>query len=595
MSDRELRAQVTLIPLGIDNDVTRQITLGNTNQTIIIGRSSKRGLKNRLPHQDNGWFDSRVMSRDHAELLTEPGKMILNINDLGSTHGTWLNNNRLIFGEATPLLSGDILRFGVDVERGEDVFPALVVRCKVDWLGQTTHDVEITHVNDLQTVSEPKPTPPLRQTSTNTFCVPDDSDVEEVTIIKSIGTFEETENNPPEDIKAMVSPALTSSETHSIPEHVECQPDGHGPRKHYPPPPFNIPPPVIADQQYPPHPFTTDTTFADGPSDYPRFGVKLYKDNWSSEIERELNEQFDEESEDEDNSEIESDSDSSSIDEERYELDNILLSGTKSGGASSIDSASDVDYLSDAASPSEDDSASDNSDDSDDGSSVEENEKECIDPALIYNEFAPSNMPTIPSFTGTTNGGSEPKSNELNHLHDLHVRFPKCPITSLLNCPSSQTFNQGDVQKSSDPIAHHQPNVEIPGYVPNLYRDGPFSCDNLADKETNETEWVDMPRVSLKRKAFEMETQDAQLPELIAQSSQEPSLNPIQQSQVTTAISSALSEVEALSEAEPPSKRVKSSHSSNLACYTATAVVSALLGGLGTIALLAALPAEYFQ
>lgn len=594
MSDRELRAQVTLIPLGIDNDVTRQITLG-TNQTIIIGRSSKRGLKNRLPQQDNGWFDSRVMSRDHAELLTEPGKVILNINDLGSTHGTWLNNNRLIFGEATPLLSGDILRFGVDVERGEDVFPALVVRCKVDWLEQTTHDIEITHVNDLQTISEPKPTPPPRQTSTNTFCVPDDSDVEEVTIIKSVPTFEETEDNPPEDVKAMVSPALTSSETHSIPEHVECQPYGHGPRKHYPPPPFNIQPPVIADQPYPPHPFTTDTSFADGPSDYPRFGVKLYKDNWSSEIERELNEQFDEESEDEDNSEIESDSDSSSIDDDDFELDNILLSGTKSDGASSVDSASDADYLSDADSPSEDDSASDNSDDSDDGSFVEENEKECIDPALIYNEFAASNIPTVLPFTGTTNGGSEPKSNELKHLHDLHVRFPKCPITSLLNCPPSQTFNQGDVQKSSDPIAHHQPIVEFPGYVPNLYRDGPFSCDGLADKETNETERVDMPRVSLKRKAFEMETQDAQLPELIAQPSQEPSLNPIQQSQVTTAISSALSEVEALSEAEPPSKRVKSSHSSNLATYTATAVVSALLGGLGTIALLAALPAEYFQ
>lgn len=488
-----------------------------------------------------------------------------------------------------------------------------MVRCKVDWLEQyvkprhwlpristhsllrTTHDIEITHVNDLQAISEPKPAPPLRQTSTNTFCVPDDSDVEEVTIIKSVPTFEETEDNQPEDVKAMVSPALTSSEAHSIPEHVECQPDGHGPRKHYPPPPFNIQPPVIADQPYPPHPFTTDTSFADGPSDYPRFGVKLYKDNWSSEIERELNEQFDEESEDEDNSEIESDSDSSSIDDDDFELDNILLSGTKSDGASSVDSASDADYLSNADSPSEDDSASDNSDDSDDGSFVEENEKECIDPALIYNEFAASNISTVLPFTGTTNGGSEPKSNELKHLHDLHVRFPKCPITSLLNCPPSQTFNQGDVQKSSDPIGHHPPIVEFPGYVPNLYRDGPFSCDGLADKETNETEWVDMPRVSLKRKAFEMETQDAQLPELIAQPSQEPSLNPIQQSQVTTAISSALSEVEALSEAEPPSKRVKSSHSSNLATYTATAVVSALLGGLGTIALLAALPAEYFQ
>jgi hypothetical protein len=69
-------AQVTLIPLGVDNDVSRQFTLNNTDKTIIIGRSSKRGLKNRLPHQDNGWFDSRVMSRDHAELLIQPGKMV---------------------------------------------------------------------------------------------------------------------------------------------------------------------------------------------------------------------------------------------------------------------------------------------------------------------------------------------------------------------------------------------------------------------------------------------------------------------------------------------------------------------------------------
>jgi pSer/pThr/pTyr-binding forkhead associated (FHA) protein len=41
------------------------------------------------------------------------------IHDFGSTHGTWLNNVKLITGEDTPLLSGDILRFGVDVDRGD--------------------------------------------------------------------------------------------------------------------------------------------------------------------------------------------------------------------------------------------------------------------------------------------------------------------------------------------------------------------------------------------------------------------------------------------------------------------------------------------
>ena len=41
------------------------------------------------------------------------------VRDFGSTHGTFLNNVKLITGETTPLLNGDILRFGVDVDRGD--------------------------------------------------------------------------------------------------------------------------------------------------------------------------------------------------------------------------------------------------------------------------------------------------------------------------------------------------------------------------------------------------------------------------------------------------------------------------------------------
>lgn len=131
-------------PLGPESSITRSFTLSNSNPLFEIGRSSKREVKNRTPAKDNGWFDSRVMSRDHAELgfnmdkevsppclpdcffpdpmeYAEQGssqKMIY-IRDFGSTHGTWLNNVKLIIGENTPLHSGDILRFGVDVDRGD--------------------------------------------------------------------------------------------------------------------------------------------------------------------------------------------------------------------------------------------------------------------------------------------------------------------------------------------------------------------------------------------------------------------------------------------------------------------------------------------
>ncbi|KAJ5760432.1 hypothetical protein N7520_007588 [Penicillium odoratum] len=623
MSDFELRAKVTLLPLGTDYAIAREFTLSDTNYSIMIGRASKRGLKNRFADPENGWFDSRVMSRDHAELHMEPGKMVLNIDDLASTHGTWLNNNRLISGESTPLLSGDILRFGVDVERGEDVFPALVVRCKVDWSSEpkyvtpqiwssrtrtdvrprNTQNNEITASKDSFPASELKAASASRQTSTNTFCVPeDDSDVDEVIQIHE--SYKEPQDTHVDEVKTMISPALTS-EAQDTSVLVNCQSGGL--RKHFPPP-YSVPPQFIIDQQQqcPSRTFTDEPPLNGEMSDYPRFGVKLDKDNWSSEVEKELKQAFDEQIEEGD-SEFESESSESSsygynVENEfgEEELDNLLLgsSDLEEDSVAASSSGAEYEYASEAESASEASDASSDSDDASHGSSEEslgeENEKECIDPTLLtqYQLGAEEAVTTIPVFTrATLNPSSEPqpKSNDMKHhtsnLHGLQVRFPKCPINSLLNGAPSQISHQGDDVNARD-LSTHTENLQIPGYAP--YRDGPFSCDPV-DKEIDVNEWKDRPKLSLKRKAFEMETQDAQLPELIVPPSEDLSLNTTQQSQVATAITSALSEI------EPSSKRVKSSHSSNLGTYTATAVVSALLGGLGTIALLAALPAEYFQ
>jgi FOG: FHA domain len=41
------------------------------------------------------------------------------ITDCGSTHGTYLNDAKLVTDVDTPLSSGDIIRFGVDVDRGQ--------------------------------------------------------------------------------------------------------------------------------------------------------------------------------------------------------------------------------------------------------------------------------------------------------------------------------------------------------------------------------------------------------------------------------------------------------------------------------------------
>lgn len=41
------------------------------------------------------------------------------ITDCGSTHGTFLNGGKLVTDVNTPLRNGDIIRFGVDVDRGQ--------------------------------------------------------------------------------------------------------------------------------------------------------------------------------------------------------------------------------------------------------------------------------------------------------------------------------------------------------------------------------------------------------------------------------------------------------------------------------------------
>lgn len=130
----------------------------------------------------------------------------------------------------------------------------------------------------------------------------------------------------------------------------------------------------------------------------------------------------------------------------------------------------------------------------------------------------------------------------------------------------------------------------------NCYHDGPFSTSATVD---NAFPYLATSRKSnVKRTATEMESssvepgfsQDAQ--RLPVEPASQPDLNSYTiSSEAKDAISSALAEN------ERPAKRIKPNHptSKSLASHATTAVVSALLGGLGTIAVLAALPNGYFQ
>ncbi|KAK3685868.1 hypothetical protein B0T22DRAFT_232993 [Podospora appendiculata] len=108
----------------------RFITLDHKNKSIAIGRASKVQSKGFVEAVGNAWFPSPVMSRQHAEIIADMEEKSVQVRDLGSLHGTYINNesNRLERDELRGLKDGDKLRFGVGIWRGSDSFAPTTVK-----------------------------------------------------------------------------------------------------------------------------------------------------------------------------------------------------------------------------------------------------------------------------------------------------------------------------------------------------------------------------------------------------------------------------------------------------------------------------------
>ncbi|KAI1798341.1 hypothetical protein LXA43DRAFT_24130 [Ganoderma leucocontextum] len=105
-----------LYPLN-DSFVPKHISLVN-NQRVKIGRQTNAKT---VPAERNGYFDSKVLSRQHAEVWEENGKIF--IKDVKSSNGTFINGERLspegLESEPYELKTDDIVEFGIDIV-GED-------------------------------------------------------------------------------------------------------------------------------------------------------------------------------------------------------------------------------------------------------------------------------------------------------------------------------------------------------------------------------------------------------------------------------------------------------------------------------------------
>ncbi|KAJ1564432.1 hypothetical protein HK405_014895, partial [Cladochytrium tenue] len=88
---------------------------------LDLSRIIKIGRKvppKHIPKPSNGIFDAKVLSRHHADIWCEGGKVW--IRDVGSSNGTYVNEVRLceenVRGEPFLLQDGDEIVFGIDIE-----------------------------------------------------------------------------------------------------------------------------------------------------------------------------------------------------------------------------------------------------------------------------------------------------------------------------------------------------------------------------------------------------------------------------------------------------------------------------------------------
>ncbi|KAL4990958.1 hypothetical protein BDW68DRAFT_16669 [Aspergillus falconensis] len=111
----EPQAILTLIPLNGTFE-KKQITLPYFPETLRIGRQTNAKT---VPTPKNGFFDSKVLSRQHAEIWADRATGKVLIRDVKSSNGTFLNGQRLSpenrESEAHEIRENDTLELGIDI------------------------------------------------------------------------------------------------------------------------------------------------------------------------------------------------------------------------------------------------------------------------------------------------------------------------------------------------------------------------------------------------------------------------------------------------------------------------------------------------
>ncbi|GEQ70103.1 hypothetical protein JCM33374_g3779 [Metschnikowia sp. JCM 33374] len=102
---------VTLTSLN-DTFATKHIHVPYFPETCKLGRPTGTKVK---PHVTNGYFDSRVLSRNHACMFVDPKSGRVMVQDMGSSNGTFVNQEKLS-AEPVAINVGDTLNLGFNIQ-----------------------------------------------------------------------------------------------------------------------------------------------------------------------------------------------------------------------------------------------------------------------------------------------------------------------------------------------------------------------------------------------------------------------------------------------------------------------------------------------
>ncbi|KAG8906089.1 hypothetical protein FRB99_007613 [Tulasnella sp. 403] len=118
LQDTPFHPSLHLYPLN-DAFVAKRISLVPENGKVKIGRQTS-ALN--VPTEQNGYFDCKSLSRQHAEVWGEGGKIY--IKDTKSPNGTYINGERLssegFVSEPFELRTDDVLELGITITDDSD-------------------------------------------------------------------------------------------------------------------------------------------------------------------------------------------------------------------------------------------------------------------------------------------------------------------------------------------------------------------------------------------------------------------------------------------------------------------------------------------